>query len=293
MVSRYAIIIHVGRGWHPDRLNPNTPSKEQTTVQDQMTFDIADSAELDHQGAGEAADEVQAQLRAGVEAWRLPVDATGRTVRPDHLAVQDFYEQTHARRVKRVFEQGSWLAEMVSEVDGSTFTEGCNRLRIVTQEAIDALVRVAVEANGHHGQVIESIAGGRAGQFRVRCSCEDGFELVETGHSRAIAWRGSEAEARALFAEHASAAGAPAAEATPAQEGGAVSDDQEPAEAFAMVLESAPVLSVPVQRAASGGGATTWAGIRPEAFGKVRAVQPVLFAPSADAVGTGSLFGDG
>lgn len=262
-----------------------------------MTFDIADSTELGHQGAGGTVDE----LRAGVEAWRLPVDATGRTVEPGHLAVQDFHEQTHARRVIRVLRQGNWLAEMVSEVDGSTFTEGCNRLRIVTQEALDALVRVEVEEHGHRGRVIEAIAGGRAGQFRVVCACEDWFELVEPGRSRAIAWRGSEAEARALFAEHAAPAEAPAsaqslpspvAEAVPAQEGDAAPVEQEPAEVFAMVLESAPVPSARVQRAAGGGRAVAWTGVRPEAFGRVKAVQPVLFAPPADAFGTGSLFGD-
>ncbi|MFJ5120839.1 hypothetical protein [Kitasatospora sp. NPDC088548] len=259
-------------------------------MQDQMTFDIADSAELDHQEV----DEVQAQLRAGVEAWRLPVDSTGRTVKPGQLAVQDFYEQNHARRVVRIYRCGNWLAEMVSEVDGSTFTEGCNRLRIVTQEAMDALVRVEVEENGHRGVVIEAIAGGRAGQFRVVCDCQDWWSdgLAEPGRSRAIAWRGSEAEARDLFAGHATPVEAPAVETGPGRTDEGAPVGSEPAEEFAMVLESAPVPSARVRRAAGGGQAVTWAGARPEAFGRVKAVQAVLFGPSADAFGTGSLFGD-
>ncbi|WP_162871821.1 hypothetical protein [Kitasatospora cineracea] len=146
------------------------------------------------------------QLRAGVEEWKLPVDATGRPVQVGHLAVQDFYEQTHARRVVRIYRCGTWQAEMVSEDDGSTFTESCNRLRLVTREAVAALVRVKVEAHGHEGRVIESIAGGKRGQFRVICGCKDWFEVVEPGRSRAIAWRRSEEQAREVFAEHAAAA---------------------------------------------------------------------------------------
>ncbi|MFE3505087.1 hypothetical protein [Kitasatospora sp. NPDC059160] len=265
-------------------------------MQEQMTFEIADSIEPGHQGVGEVVDQVQVQLRAGVEACHLPVDSTGRTVRPGGLAVQDFFEQTHARRVVRVHQLGAWLAELISEVDGSTFTETCNRLRIVTREAVDALVRVEVEEHGHRGRVSEAIAGGKVGLFRVTCACSDWNELEEPGRSRAIAWRRSEAEARALFAEHAAPAGVPTPARQPpspateaARTGGTAAVDRAPVEAFAMVLESAPAPSVPRRRAVGGGGTPTWARMRPEAFGKVRTVQPVLFASGADAVGTGSL----
>nr|BEK71320.1 hypothetical protein KPHV_85470 [Kitasatospora purpeofusca] len=151
-------------------------------------------------------DEAQALLQSGAGPWELPVDATGRTVQVGHLAVQDFFEQTNSGRVTKVFKRGSWLAEVVSENDGYVLTEQCNRLRLVTRAQMDALVRVDVEAHGHRGRVIEAIAGGRHGQFRTRCECADGLELSEPGCSRAIAWRPSEAAARALFYEHAAAA---------------------------------------------------------------------------------------
>ncbi|WP_051812046.1 hypothetical protein [Kitasatospora sp. MBT63] len=151
-------------------------------------------------------DEAQTLLQSGVEPWKLPVDATGRTVRVGHLAVQDFFERTGSGRVTKVFKRGGWFAEVVSENDGHVLTEHCNRLRLVTRAQIDALVRVEVEAHGHRGRVIEAIAGGRAGQFRTVCKCNGGFELSEPGRSRAIAWRLSEAAARDLFTDHAAAA---------------------------------------------------------------------------------------
>ncbi|MFI8928244.1 DUF3560 domain-containing protein [Streptomyces sp. NPDC053474] len=162
-------------------------------------------AQRDPQPQEEQPDNVQEQLRAGVEAWRLPVDSQGRTVKVGMLAVQDFFEQTHARRVVRVYQNGNWLAEMVSDRDGSVTSDHTNRLAVVTQEQVDALVSVDVEDAGYRGRITQALVSQHAGQFRVVCQCEDGMEVCEPGHSRKIAWRATVEEARELWEQHCSA----------------------------------------------------------------------------------------
>lgn len=171
-------------------------------------------------------EDAEEQFTAGVEAWRLPVDAKGRAVRPGHLMVQNFYEQIHAYRVEKVFKNGNWLAVGVrTEEDGSEsrLIEHTNLLAIVTAESVAALVLLDVRAGEHRGRIAQSLVSSKAGKFRVQCECEGWDEIVEPGRSRAIAWFSTVEEARAGFEQH---AGAQIVEESPRSVGvpGAVAD---------------------------------------------------------------------
>ncbi|MGW3371725.1 hypothetical protein [Streptomyces hydrogenans] len=137
-------------------------------------------------------------------AFMLPVDAKGRTIKPGMLVVQHYFEQSHPRRVRRVYSNGNWSAEAVSERDGSVLSENCNNLQIVTQEQVDALAEpLRVEAGAHRGWIVQALVTRHAGQFRATCTCHDGLELIEPGRSRAVRWFKTQAEAVAAWHEHA------------------------------------------------------------------------------------------
>ncbi|MFJ1874205.1 hypothetical protein [Streptomyces chartreusis] len=142
----------------------------------------------------------------GAEAWQLPVDATGREIRLHDLVVQDFYEQTHTRRVTRIYRNGSWLVKAVDDRDGTTLIDECNRMRVIPPQEAAARVELYVEDCGYKGRIVQSIASNKKGQFRVLCTCGDDFpywdEVVEAGHSRKTAWRKTLKEARKLWDDH-------------------------------------------------------------------------------------------
>ncbi|WP_183068940.1 hypothetical protein [Streptomyces sp. gCLA4] len=139
------------------------------------------------------------------EKWAMPVDAKGVPLRLGMLAVQNFPEQTHASPVLRIYENGSWLAD-VARPDGSIMKEQTCRLRIVTPEQVEALAeRLPVEGNGHRGWIVQALVSNWAGKFRATCVCADGFELIEPGHSRKIAWFDTQEEAVTFWEQHAAA----------------------------------------------------------------------------------------
>ncbi|WP_406257183.1 hypothetical protein [Streptomyces chartreusis] len=142
----------------------------------------------------------------GAEAWQLPVDATGREIRLRDLVVQDFYEQTHTRRVTRIYRNGSWLVTAVNDGDGTTLIDECNRMRVISPQEAAARVELHVEDCGYKGRIVQSIASNKRGQFRVLCTCGDDFaywdEVVEAGHSRKTAWRKTLKEARKVWDDH-------------------------------------------------------------------------------------------
>ncbi|MGW6790803.1 hypothetical protein [Streptomyces chartreusis] len=142
----------------------------------------------------------------GAEAWQLPVDAAGREIRLGDLVVQDFKEQTHTRRVTRIYRNGSWHVIAVSDRDGTTLIDECNRMRVISPQEAAARVELHVEDCGYKGRIVQSIASNKRGQFRVLCTCGDDFaywdEVVEAGHSRKIAWRKTLKEARKVWDDH-------------------------------------------------------------------------------------------
>lgn len=142
----------------------------------------------------------------GAEAWQLPVDAAGREIRLGDLVVQDFKEQIHTRRVTRIYRNGSWHVIAVSDRDGTTLIDECNRMRVISPQEAAARVELHVEDCGYKGRIVQSIASNKRGQFRVLCTCGDDFaywdEVVEAGHSRKIAWRKTLKEARKVWDDH-------------------------------------------------------------------------------------------
>ncbi|MFE6945981.1 hypothetical protein [Streptomyces chartreusis] len=142
----------------------------------------------------------------GAEAWQLPVDTAGREIRLGDLVVQDFYEQTHTRRVTRIYRNGSWHVIAVNDGDGTTLIDECNRMRVISPQEAAARVELHVEDCGYKGRIVQSIASNKRGQFRVLCTCGDDFaywdEVVEAGHSRKIAWRKTLKEARKVWDDH-------------------------------------------------------------------------------------------
>ncbi|WP_331726317.1 DUF3560 domain-containing protein [Streptomyces sp. NBC_00470] len=132
----------------------------------------------------------------------VPCDPDGR-LRPDIregvLVLQDFAEQETARRVTRVYRLGNWVAEC--EGAGAQSIDG---LVTVTEQEIDAAREAGriVEANGHQGRLARALAGGKRGQFRVQCSCEQtgGLEVCRSG--RKIAWCYTLDAARAVWVWH-------------------------------------------------------------------------------------------
>ncbi|MGW1362989.1 hypothetical protein ACWCQP_36975 [Streptomyces chartreusis] len=142
----------------------------------------------------------------GAEAWQLPVDAAGREIRLGDLVVQDFKEQIHTRRVTRIYRNGSWHVIAVSDRDGTTLIDECNRMRVISPQEAAARVELHVEDCGYKGRIVQSIASNKRGQFRVLCTCGDDFaywdEVVEAGHPRKIAWRKTLKEARKVWDDH-------------------------------------------------------------------------------------------
>ncbi|RST00359.1 hypothetical protein EF910_31990 [Streptomyces sp. WAC07149] len=137
------------------------------------------------------------------ESWQKPVDAKGKELRLGMLAVQNFEEQTYAGEVRRIYSNGSWLADVVRQ-EGSVMKEHTNRLAVVTQEQVAALAEpLPVEGNGHRGRIMQALVTNKAGKFRATCVCMGGMEIPAEGRSRAIAWFDTQAEAVAAWERHA------------------------------------------------------------------------------------------
>jgi len=124
--------------------------------------------------------------------------------------------------------------------------------------------------------------------------CEEGRTTEQAAEAfRAAAEVADQAEAPRLFPTV--AAPAQTADRPPRSEQAGEGDLEGP-EPFAMVLESAPAPGLATGKSSRSGpaaGPGEWQAMRPERFGRVTAVQPVLFAPDADAMGTGSLLDPG